>query len=215
MVIDTLAQLESYAALDARFGETAKFIEKCRTENLPAGRYNWMETGFMQWSWTMFPKKKAEPLYETHDKYVDIQCMLEGSEYQWYAPRGELKEKIAYNTEKDISFYEFSGSGSRLHLTEGSFAVYFPCRTGIFPVWPTAAAEMQKDRGEIEMVSSAAKETTGLTLSLCKAFDILSCFTPETPALRVDRHYQKDRYDAEQCLQARRNDDGLRLSGEG
>ena len=44
---------------------------------------------------------------------------------------------------------------------------------------------MQKDRGEIEMVSSAAKETTGLTLSLCKAFDILSCFTPETPALRV------------------------------
>ena len=35
------------------------------------------------------------------------------------------------------------------------------------------------------MVSSAAKETTGLTLSLCKAFDILSCFTPETPALRV------------------------------
>ena len=74
----------------------------------------------------MFPKKKAEPLYETHDKYVDIQCMLEGSEYQWYAPRGELKEKIAYNTEKDSSFYEFSGSGSRLHLTEGSFAVYFP-----------------------------------------------------------------------------------------
>ena len=30
------------------------------------------------------------------------------------------------DSEKDISFYEFSGSGSRLHLTEGSFAVYFP-----------------------------------------------------------------------------------------
>ncbi len=30
-----------------------------------------------------------------------------------------------------------------------------------------------------------AKENSGLTLSLCKAFDILNCFTPETPALRV------------------------------
>jgi len=28
-------------------------------------------------------------------------------------------------------------------------------------------------------------ERTGLTLSLCKAFDILNCFTSETPALRV------------------------------
>ena len=126
MVIDTLAQLESYAALDARFGETAKFIEKCRTENLPAGRYELDGDRLYAMVMDYVPEEKAEPLYETHDKYVDIQCMLEGSEYQWYAPRGELKEKIAYNTEKDISFYEFSGSGSRLHLTEGSFAVYFP-----------------------------------------------------------------------------------------
>ena len=29
------------------------------------------------------------------------------------------------------------------------------------------------------------RETTGLTQSLCKAFDILDCFTPETPVLRV------------------------------
>ena len=112
MVIDTLAQLESYAALDARFGETARFIEKCRTENLPAGRYELDGDRLYAMVMDYVPEEKAEPLYETHDKYVDIQCMLEGSEYQWYAPRGELKEKIAYNAEKDI--------------TEGSFAVYFP-----------------------------------------------------------------------------------------
>lgn len=29
------------------------------------------------------------------------------------------------------------------------------------------------------------KENAGLTLSLCKAFEILNCFTPESPALRV------------------------------
>jgi len=30
-----------------------------------------------------------------------------------------------------------------------------------------------------------AKENANLTQSLCKAFDILNCFTPETPALRI------------------------------
>lgn len=29
------------------------------------------------------------------------------------------------------------------------------------------------------------QETSGLTLSLCKTFEILNCFTPDTPALRV------------------------------
>ncbi len=29
------------------------------------------------------------------------------------------------------------------------------------------------------------KDKSGLTLSLCKAFDILNCFTPETPTLRI------------------------------
>ncbi len=30
-----------------------------------------------------------------------------------------------------------------------------------------------------------AQDKSGLTLSLCKAFDILNCFTPETPMLRI------------------------------
>lgn len=33
--------------------------------------------------------------------------------------------------------------------------------------------------------AGAVKDKSGLTLSLCKAFDILNCFTPETPMLRI------------------------------
>ena len=33
--------------------------------------------------------------------------------------------------------------------------------------------------------TEAVKDKNGLTLSLCKAFDILNCFTPETPMLRI------------------------------
>ena len=46
---------------------------------------------------------------------------------------------------------------------------------------------MQKSRGESEMLNEekSGKSSAGLTQSLCKAFDILACFTAETPLLRI------------------------------
>lgn len=48
---------------------------------------------------------------------------------------------------------------------------------------------MYESGGENKMLSkekkTEAKSTNGLTLSLCKAFDILNCFTAETPKLRI------------------------------
>ena len=48
---------------------------------------------------------------------------------------------------------------------------------------------MHQNRGENQMLTDPTtplvKDKTGLTLSLCKAFDILNCFTPETPMLRI------------------------------
>lgn len=45
---------------------------------------------------------------------------------------------------------------------------------------------MQKSSGESEMLNEGKTErAAGLTQSLCKAFDILACFTAETPLLRI------------------------------
>lgn len=44
--------------------------------------------------------------------------------------------------------------------------------------------KVKKNTSHIQNVKSV-KEQKGLTLSLCKAFDILGCFTPETPQLRI------------------------------
>lgn len=51
---------------------------------------------------------------------------------------------------------------------------------------------MYKGCGEDQMLNQSlstdagvVQDKSGLTLSLCKAFDILNCFTPETPTLRI------------------------------
>ena len=74
------------------------------------------------------------------DRYLDIQCMLSGSENQWYAPRKTLKTETEYNPVKDIEFFAFHGNGSELHLAEKSFAVYFP-QDGHLPSMPDGVAE--------------------------------------------------------------------------
>ncbi len=125
MVIDTLAQLESYVALDARFGETAKFIENAAPKIFPPGDTNWMETGFMQWSWTMFQKKRPNRSTKRTISTWTFSACLRAANTSGMLRAESLKRKSPTIPEKDISFYEFSGSGSRLHLTEGSFAVYF------------------------------------------------------------------------------------------
>ena len=126
MILDTLPHLRDYACLTPGVGVAADFLEKCQRENLAPGTYEIDGRNVYAMVIDYEPQDKDAPAYESHDLYLDIQCMLLGSEYQWYAPREALKESVPYNPEKDITRYSFSGEGSRLLLAEGSFAIYSP-----------------------------------------------------------------------------------------
>ena len=109
MILDTISHLAEYAGLHPGIRAAAAFLEKCRLENPAPGTY----------------EIEGRNVYALILDY-DIQCMLLGSEYQWYAPRETLQETVPYNSEKDITRYGFSGQGTRLLLGEGSFAIYSP-----------------------------------------------------------------------------------------
>ena len=72
------------------------------------------------------PKEQENPRFEAHDRYIDIQCMISGSETHWHMPRRETEAVSDYDEKADIAFYAFTGEGSRLRMKEGMFAVYFP-----------------------------------------------------------------------------------------
>ena len=126
MITDSLDKLRNYAALNSRIAAAADFLEKHRGDDLAAGRYEVDGDNLYVLIMDYAPSQKSLLRYESHDKYIDMQCMLTGSEYQWYCPREQLVLREEYNKDKDISFYEFNGEGSKLHLQEGYFAIYFP-----------------------------------------------------------------------------------------
>ncbi len=64
--------------------------------------------------------------YENHRKYVDLQYCIAGGELIDWSLANQLKISKNYHPANDVEFYEHSSNSSVLHLTPGTFAIFFP-----------------------------------------------------------------------------------------
>jgi len=72
-------------------------------------------------------KPMADCVLETHEKYVDIQLLLDGEEYIDIYPAAGLVVKDAYDADRDVAFYHVSEiTPVRVKLVPGNFTVLFP-----------------------------------------------------------------------------------------
>lgn len=76
-------------------------------------------------SYTTKPREGA--LFEAHKKYIDLQLMLDGSEFIGWSPLENVtQESEEYSKGGDIAFY--SGDADiNLPLKSGYFTLLFPC----------------------------------------------------------------------------------------
>jgi YhcH/YjgK/YiaL family protein len=70
-----------------------------------------------------YATKASGPL-EAHRRYADVQYVARGEETLAWSNRHDHAEEGPYDSERDIQFFE--GSGVRLPLSEGWFAVLMP-----------------------------------------------------------------------------------------
>ncbi|MDR3049911.1 MAG: YhcH/YjgK/YiaL family protein [Elusimicrobiota bacterium] len=69
---------------------------------------------------------KETPKLETHDKYIDIQFVIEGEDAIGFKPAADCKEiDIPYNAEKDITFFK-GVSDYIIPVRKGEFIAIFP-----------------------------------------------------------------------------------------
>ncbi len=65
--------------------------------------------------------------FETHEKYFDVQYVIEGMEYCGVCKREELgKVAVPYDEENDIEFYDEPSHCGRVFLNAGDFIVLAP-----------------------------------------------------------------------------------------
>jgi len=127
MIVDKLSNIKKYESAHPTFKRAIEFLENYDGSKFEPGKHEIEGTDiYAVVSAEYQPKNKEVPMFEAHNKYIDIQVMLKGSEWQWYANREDAKEAVPYDETKDAAFYAFDGSETRIDLKEGMFAIYYP-----------------------------------------------------------------------------------------
>lgn len=70
--------------------------------------------------------EKACGRYESHEKYADIQCMLDGEELIYCIPAEELEMEENLLKERDVAFYKKSEKGVPKLLKKGEPVILYP-----------------------------------------------------------------------------------------
>ena len=71
-------------------------------------------------------KMPADGRFETHDKYFDIQYVVQGAEMFGFANRKDLEVDTPFNPDKDITFYKEPAASGNLFLSAGDLVVVAP-----------------------------------------------------------------------------------------
>ena len=128
MLIGSLEKVEQeYVTLPKPIRKALEYLKSHDFRTFESGRHV-IEEGVSYATvdrYTTRPVKECRP--ETHEQYVDIQCVVEGEEYLGWCPLSpDLSIAVPYDPEKDIAFYEALVPESNLVLSEGCYAILYP-----------------------------------------------------------------------------------------
>ncbi len=125
MIIDTLQNLEKYAAVNPLFEEVVKFLKENDLDSLEPGKHFIKGDELFVNIQVAKGKTPEEAVMETHRVMADIQIPLSGDETYGYIPACELPD-LEYNEAKDITKFPGVASQSFVTCKKGMFAVFFP-----------------------------------------------------------------------------------------
>lgn len=126
MILDTLKNGAVYNSMNPRFAKVFAYLQNVNLETIEEGKY---EIDGKEIFMNVMDRDLKSPdvaALEVHDKYIDIQIVVNGHEgFGWKdrkacsAPRGEM------NADKDILFFEDKPT-TYFTLLPGEIAIFFP-----------------------------------------------------------------------------------------
>lgn len=125
MIIDTIENLEQYAALNPLFPKVVEYLKANDLSKMADGKYEIVGKDLFVNITTSKSKTPDEAVLETHNKMIDIQIPITAAETYGYTQREDLPD-VAYNEEKDITKYLGLAADSYVTCQLGMMAIFFP-----------------------------------------------------------------------------------------
>ncbi|MDD3430454.1 MAG: YhcH/YjgK/YiaL family protein [Bacteroidales bacterium] len=126
MILDSLKNSSLYLGMHPLFKRAFDYLKSHDLDSLEPGKIV-LEGEKLYISISEYEGKSPEVArLETHEKYIDIQIIISGTETMgWRAAHDCIQAQAPYNPEKDICFYNDS-SLSYVNVHPGEFTVFFP-----------------------------------------------------------------------------------------
>ena len=126
MIVDRIENLKLYIPYHEKIAVVCDYLAKTDIHALEVGKYE-IGDGVRVIVNAFTPKEPDAAKWETHNKYIDLQYLIEGNETMGWLPIDQM-EDAEYNEEKDIS-YPVPKAGANIAavvLETGSFAYLEP-----------------------------------------------------------------------------------------
>ncbi len=124
MITDKLEFYNIYTRISDRIATAMMYLLTSDLKALAPGTYIVEEDEIFALVSEYRTKLPDELKWESHNKFVDIQVMIEGEEKMGFAPLETMKVTEQYNEDKDVQILE--GTGDYVTARPGSFTMFFP-----------------------------------------------------------------------------------------
>jgi YhcH/YjgK/YiaL family protein len=126
MILDQLGSALMYGGLGERISIGLALLNEDDVRNAAPGKYEVDGENLFYIVDEYETKPVQEGRLEIHRKYLDIQYIISGEECIGLAPLEELSEESPYDGKRDLAFYEYEPTMSRLVLKQGMFVIFWP-----------------------------------------------------------------------------------------
>lgn len=126
MILDVLENARRYLALSKGFARAFEFLSRPDLQKLPAGKYE-IEGERVYATVSKGPgRRKEDSLLEAHEKYIDIQLVLAGTDNMGWKPKSLCQQPAGeYDHKSDVRFFK-DEPDAWLSTRGGAFAIFFP-----------------------------------------------------------------------------------------
>jgi biofilm protein TabA len=143
MILDTIENRSLYGNISPRLKTGLEYLATINTEKFKEGRVDLDGKNLF----VLFQSYETELIssrrYENHDRYIDIQYILEGKEIIRYTGATDLAVAEPYNQDNDIRFFDLA-PGTDCVMGPGTFAVFFPLDAHAPKIAAAAPAPVKK-----------------------------------------------------------------------
>ena len=126
MIVDRIENAQQYNCLSENIAKALEILKNTDFAGKEDGRYDIDGDELFYIVQRYETKPVSDGKFEAHQKYIDIQFVVQGAELLGYAPLSQLEVKTAYDQAGDCALYKIPAEFTSVNLQAGVFCILYP-----------------------------------------------------------------------------------------